>query len=1501
MGNKCSCLDTSAGRKAPQRPAHGARFAGRRGNEPRGEDERNTRRPPRAPSSQLHQNSIVPARAFGVGAGTSGQDDPTDGGGQSDMDWRWFACQAERRFDETRRRSIIDDTRLTLISNTGDVSHFSCFLPITILHAVANQRIAQCDGQMGDVVIDSFDAAVVFCDASGFSALTEELEQEPNGAEMLGKALNRFFGPLLRCISEWGGDVLKFSGDALTIVWPVSNHQGASRSLRDATMRAAKCCLDMQHELAKQAEPQGHSGKIGDECNFNDALGDLDAGSNVRFSMHCGLGAGKVTILQVGGKYDRWEYVVAGPPLEQIAYAEPLAQSGETVLSPNAWQLIADCFIEGPPIQSIPHLPQDVSSAMSELSRKRIGPSAPSMGHCDVESSHGLSRRRRNDAGFKRMHGLSSTINKITLTAPTITAESLSLMRRYIPKAVWDRLIAGHEKFIEEMRTASVVFMCVENLDVSTPDGSVKAHMLMTAVQTSVYTQEGSVNKFLVDDKGVLLLVVFGLPPLLHSDDPLRAMLAGQRMVDKLKDLSLTGKVGITTGRVWCGVVGNLWRKEYTVLGDTVNLSARLMGLQMNKDRPVASGDLLCDENTKLHVQKYLEMNALAPTYVKGKCKAIRIYETTGRVVPPSSQTERSPLGAWKEWEEPQKLQRKMDKTRGSMVWKGGVICIRGDSGVGKTEMSEHCAQSARSAGMVMLSGSNQEPSHLTVRYGYLLAWQHVLKTILQYEQHQTQRTPLDILRSLIPTAQHRWIPLLSDVIPGGIRSLPRFSAYGVDKSESRGKMIDLVYEIIKSFVDRRECCLSLHMLVGTSIFADEDEDTWKLALRVAELAMQRKRDPQKRGHAFIFCLLCRKKHTMKTGKREKNYGHKIVELAKECGAMIDMQRFKFNVCSKYLAYLLHTIPDCLPMRVQQYVYDLTGGNPAQILCTVEQLRAENAFSAERTSIGGNPNYTLRVPAEELWNLPIHPGMVGVTMTSIERFRLDEQLLLKVCSVLSHTFTVETAAMAAKMPEEKVLQHFNKLIDVGYLEVADAEPDEIESGSDEMQPGTTEFAQAVREMQEQQRDHDVDSEFASRRASSLNVLPGGNEFSTLSEKLQQDHRNNHFGGLTTEQDETERDEDDSDDDDTEEDEDWESDTHLCRYQFTSALTRMVASRLVLDAQRRGVRVSRLFARSRSRGSSVSSRHRRSRAGSSSDFANVRRRMSMNMGFSSAGASGVDKSLNRNSLNQFGMFNTVGRHDSASSNQSGISTSSFLHAPKKASGISTQSSALSVRSGSETKKELSVTFSDTKNGQSSRRQTNSSTVASRNGSFSGTSPQVQAMTQPRKVSGGKHNIANNIMMMRKDLRLPIESVGRKLRSSDDLRNHCRRLGSSNLQQRRDTHFTNESSGTAKSEVWDSQREIIIEPPRNFAASSSSQLPKDASFGNASAVSSRSDAWPRELLMPPDGGMRKSGSRGRVVSFSDTEPVVNSTSKNSSKNDLVSFAENDTCEKLEPDRL
>lgn len=73
--------------------------------------------------------------------------------------------------------------------------------------------------------------------------------------------------------------------------------------------------------------------------------------------------------------------------------------------------------------------------------------------------------------------------------------------------------------------------MQVSGLDTASDAGVVKAQVLMRILQRVVYTAEGGINKFLVDDKGLLVLVGFGLPPMVHNDDALRAVLTAQRII----------------------------------------------------------------------------------------------------------------------------------------------------------------------------------------------------------------------------------------------------------------------------------------------------------------------------------------------------------------------------------------------------------------------------------------------------------------------------------------------------------------------------------------------------------------------------------------------------------------------------------------------------------------------------------------------------------------------------------------------------------------------------------------------------------------------------------------------------------------------------------------------------------------------------------------------------------------------------------------------------------
>lgn len=143
----------------------------------------------------------------------------------------------------------------------------------------------------------------------------------------------------------------------------------------------------------------------------------------------------------------------------------------------------------------------------------------------------------------------------------------------------------------------------------------------MTTMQKAVYRYEGTVRQFIIDDKGSVLIAAFGLPPLSHQDDPILAIKSSMLLQKRLKKkLHISCSIGITTGKVFCGAVGSTERREYAVVGDLVNLSARLMAAAGN-------GNILTDESTYYQSRSNVSFETLEKIRVKGKADPISIFK----------------------------------------------------------------------------------------------------------------------------------------------------------------------------------------------------------------------------------------------------------------------------------------------------------------------------------------------------------------------------------------------------------------------------------------------------------------------------------------------------------------------------------------------------------------------------------------------------------------------------------------------------------------------------------------------------------------------------------------------------------------------------------------------------------------------------------------------------------------------------------------------------------
>lgn len=153
----------------------------------------------------------------------------------------------------------------------------------------------------------------------------------------------------------------------------------------------------------------------------------------------------------------------------------------------------------------------------------------------------------------------------------------------------------------------------------------------LDAMGEVILKREGTLDKFIGD-----AIVAFWSAPITQIDHAVRACLSALEYQAKLKTLRtiwekegllpFTARIGINTGEMIVGNMGSNRRFDYTVIGDAVNLGARLEGA--NK---FYGTDILISESTYLAAKHAIEAREIDIIKVKGKTKVVRIYELMGK------------------------------------------------------------------------------------------------------------------------------------------------------------------------------------------------------------------------------------------------------------------------------------------------------------------------------------------------------------------------------------------------------------------------------------------------------------------------------------------------------------------------------------------------------------------------------------------------------------------------------------------------------------------------------------------------------------------------------------------------------------------------------------------------------------------------------------------------------------------------------------------------------
>lgn len=299
----------------------------------------------------------------------------------------------------------------------------------------------------------------------------------------------------------------------------------------------------------------------------------------------------------------------------------------------------------------------------------------------------------------------------------------------YTPKHLAEKILATKGAVQGERKNVTVMFVDVcgfttisEKLDPEDVHGIMdRAFAVMLE---AVHRYEGNINQFLGDG----IMALFGAP-IAHEDHPHRALSASLGIREGLKPLQedvrrtygveFRVRMGLNTGVVVVGAIGGDLRMDYTAVGDTTNLTARLMSLAQ-------PGQIMVSLRTQHLREQFFRWEDLGQFQVKGKSEPVHAYalldEIRGRTrLEVSKERGLTPLiGREREVASLVNMYRRAEEGHGA------VVLVSGEPGVGKSRLLYEFLRAIETGGGLELEAS-------CVAYGRTIPYRPILDLVRGY------------------------------------------------------------------------------------------------------------------------------------------------------------------------------------------------------------------------------------------------------------------------------------------------------------------------------------------------------------------------------------------------------------------------------------------------------------------------------------------------------------------------------------------------------------------------------------------------------------------------------------------------------------------------------------------------------------------------------------------------------------------------------------------------
>ncbi len=599
------------------------------------------------------------------------------------------------------------------------------------------------------------------------------------------------------------------------------------------------------------------------------------------------------------------------------------------------------------------------------------------------------------------------------LPGAVVVDEPVDRPRSYTPRHLAKEVLSSRFALEGERKLVTVMFCDIAN---STPlaarIGAEAMHGLLNQffelALSEVHRYEGTINQFLGDG----FMALFGAP-IAFEDHARRALLAATAIQQHVRDATndalalreLGLRIGLNTGMVVVGSIGDNLRLDYTAFGDATNLAARLQGF-------ADPGTIRVSESTRRASQAHFEFKNLGRHALKGIAVPVAVFEPQRPriTIKTGSGNKRDNVGSALVGREHElaALSQSLSNLRSGQ---GGVVLIRGEPGVGKSRLLAEAKQLPQAQVMRWLEGR-------CVSFGRGLSYLPFIEIVKGVFGIGENDSETQALRKIEVGARDLFDARASEIVPylATLMALVLTSDH-----EQRIKFLDAQAMKRQVFLSMRQLFerLAAHgpLLVCLEDWHWVDQSSIALCEHLLPLA---------EGLPIAFWLACRAEPAEPAARirpAAANTNIRLDEIALAPLAGAQSRALLDNLVGA------GTLSD----GVRSHIERRTGGNPF----FVEEV--VRALIADGTLVPDSRSQAWRL-ARPIADLVISDTVQGVVLARVDRLEEGVKSVLKLAAVIGHSFLLRILKTIAEA-RDNVEQGLGRLEDAELIRLRQRQPE----------------------------------------------------------------------------------------------------------------------------------------------------------------------------------------------------------------------------------------------------------------------------------------------------------------------------------------------------------------------------------------------------------------------------------------------------------------------------